>query len=129
MARGLHQGAAMTEATKQLNDHFATLESLLADLKAKIEASHSPPSLVTKPSLPTPDERVARARKMLSRSGSITASEVQLELGVSHSTAMRTMQAIARSRDGIIVLEPTGPTFRARLWHSDRVILDHQPAE
>jgi hypothetical protein len=117
----------MNEAQKQLQDHFATLESLLADLKAKVGTSKSepPPALITRPALPNPDERVSRARQMLARRGSITARDVQLEMGVSHSTALRTMKELARSKEGIIVLEPVGPTFRDVLWHPDRVILDH----
>lgn len=118
----------MADAQKQLTDHFATLESLIADLKAKMAESRNGAALVTKPQLPDPDERIARARRMLETVGSVTAADIQLELGVSHSTAMRALHAIARAKDGILVLEPAGPTFRARLWHPDRVILDHQVA-
>jgi hypothetical protein len=115
----------MTDAQKQLEEHFNTIESMLADLKAKIARSNGSGALVTRRPLPDPDERVARVTRMLAERGSATAAEVQLELGVSHSTAMRAMQAVARAKAGTIVLEPTGPTFRVRLWHPDRVILDH----
>lgn len=105
-----------------INDHFATLEAMLADLRAKVDETRGV-GLEVRPL--DAEERAARARAMLAASGSITAADVQLELGVSHSTAMRVIHALARSREGIMVLEAAGPTFRVRLWHPDRVILDH----
>lgn len=94
---------------------------MLADLKAAIARPPSEPP----PGRPdTPEERVAIVRRLLEQRGVLRASEVQLELGVSHTTAMRTIHTVARERGGIIVLEPVGPTFRVQLWHPDRVILD-----
>jgi hypothetical protein len=117
----------MTLAQKQLHDHFATLESMLADLKAKIDARPSTVRLVTPIPPPLdPAERLAAVRELLGARGSLTASDIQLELGVSHSTAVRAMRDVARAKDGVIVEEAAGPTYRIRLWHPDRVILDHQ---
>ena len=96
---------------------------MLADLRAALGRPPSEPP----PGRPgTPEERAAIVRRLLAERGSLAVAEVQLELGVSHTTAMRTVHAVARERGGIIVLEPTGPTFRVRLWHPDRVILDHE---
>lgn len=112
----------MTQAQKQLKDHFDVLEAMIADLKAKIDSGRVPALRVAPP---PPEERGERLRRLLASAGSITASDAQLELGVSHSTAMRAIRDLARLKEGIIVLESTGPTFRVRLWHPDRVILDH----
>lgn len=118
----------------KLAEHFSRLEEILADLKHKIDVGaraqqHAPmPPVKAQPRhLPDPTERADRAREMLAQRGSITAADVQLEMGVGHSTAMRTLQAIARAKGGTMVLEVAGPTFRVRLWHPDRVILDHVP--
>jgi ATP phosphoribosyltransferase len=111
----------MNQAQKQLQDHFDTLQAMISDLKAKIEARQVTPLRVAPP---PPEERLDRVRRLLSGAGSVTASEVQLDLGVRHSTAMRAIRDLARAQEGIMVLEPTGPTFRVRLWHPDRVILD-----
>lgn len=118
--------------SEKLSDHFHRLEELLADLKHKVEASRA--SQVAHQAKaekeqqrhpPDPAERGDRARAMLLEHGSITAADVQMEMGVSHATAMRTLQAIARAKGGVMVLEQAGPSFRVRLWHPDRVILDH----
>ncbi len=118
----------------KLADHFARIEEILADLKHKVETSKrdqkSQALQVEKEQQrhpPDPAERIDRARAMLAKHGSLTASDVQLGMGVSHATAMRTLQALARMKEGTIVLEVAGPTFRSRLWHPDRVILDHVP--
>lgn len=97
---------------------------MLADLKAKIEARPQL-ALVAPRRLPPPDEREDAVRRLIRERGCVTASDVQLELGVSHSTAVRAIRGVARAKDGIIVEEVAGPTFRIVLWHPDRVILDH----
>lgn len=107
----------MTDAQKLLADRFNTLETMLADLR---QAMTRPPSEPPPGRAETPEERVARVRALLVERGSVTAARVEVELGVSHTTAMRTIHAVARDKGGIIVLEPTGPTFRVRLWHPDR---------
>jgi len=112
-------------AHKQLNDHFATIEAILSDLRAKVEANRMGAVSALRESPLGGEARLARARVMLAATGSITASDVQIDMGVSHSTAMRVIHTLAREKEGIMVLEAVGPTFRVRLWHPDRVILDH----
>lgn len=132
VARRLQPGAAMNQTQSPLNgseklaDHFNRIEEILADLKHKVEAGRAQMREQQR-TPPEPADRAVRAKEMLADRGSITASDVQLELGVSHTTAMRTIQALAREKAGIMVLEQAGPTFRVRLWHPDRVILDHVP--
>lgn len=123
-----HNGSA------QLADHFHRIEEILEDLKHKVETSRAKHDASQrqvandqKRHPPDPAERIDRAREMLAQHGSLTAADVQLEMGVGHSTAMRTLQALARAKEGVMVLEQAGPTFRVRLWHPDRVILDHVP--
>jgi hypothetical protein len=116
---------SLLNGSEKLADHFNRIEQILADLKHKVEASKARAPEQRHP--PDPAERGDRIRALLGERGSLTASDVQLELGVSHTTAMRTIQAIARDKAGIMVLEQSGPTFRVRLWHPDRVILDHVP--
>lgn len=116
-----HRPAAQVSNQDRIAEHFARLEEMLADLRHKVEASKPEPAAI-----PDQATRSQRAKAMLARDGSITASDVQLELGVSHATAMRTLHALAREKAGVMVLEQAGPTFRVRMWHPDRVILDHQ---
>jgi hypothetical protein len=111
--------------TDQLTDHFATIEAILADLREKVEKSRSAVKAPEPSQALGAEQRVGLARQMLARLGSITASEVQRETGISHTTAMRVLHTLARAGEGIMVFEPAGPTFRIRLWHPDRVILDH----
>lgn len=112
---------------QKFQEHFSTIEAMLADMRAKLNERNGA-ALVTKPRPLEPEERIERVRRMLAGAGSVTAADIQLELGVSHSTAMRAIHALARAREGVLQLEPAGPTFRARLWHPERVILDHQVA-
>ncbi len=121
---GMNQNNSQS-AHKQLNDHFATIEAILSDLRAKVEANRMGAVSALREGPLGGEARLARARVMLAATGSITASDVQLDMGVSHSTAMRVIHTLAREKEGIMVLEAAGPTFRVRLWHPDRVILDH----
>jgi hypothetical protein len=109
-----------------LDEHFATIEAILADLREKVDNSRAATKLAEEPRQSfSPEQRVDLVRQMLGRLGSVTASEVQRETGISHTTAMRVLHTLARGGEGIMVFEPAGPTFRIRLWHPDRVILDH----
>ncbi len=116
-------------STIALADHLNKLEEMISELKRRVETGRGQVQAERQRSFVTPDpaERVERAKEMLASRGSITASDVQLEVGVSHTTAMRAIHALARAKEGIMVFEPAGPTFRVRLWHPDRVILDHVP--
>jgi hypothetical protein len=117
--------ATQLRYTDQLTDHFATIEAILADLREKVERSRAAVKAPEPSQALGAEQRVELARQMLARLGSITASEVQRETGISHTTAMRVLHTLARNQEGIMVFEPAGPTFRIRLWHPDRVILDH----
>lgn len=124
-ARTINGSNASNNSTASLAEHLTRLEEMILDLKLRVSANRDQVEKQRAFVAPAADpvDRAQRARAMLAARRSVTASDVQLELGVSHATAMRTIHQLARSKEGIMVFEPAGPTFRVRLWHPDEVVL------
>lgn len=111
-------GRLPSDAQRNVEERFATLEGMVAKLKDTILATQERIPLSGKVA------NVQAVKDLVTQSGCATVATVKRELGVSAKTANRLLHAVMHGGFGKLIFEPAGTTDRLVLFHNDRVEID-----